>query len=207
MKRKTVLTISRQYGSGGRVIGKQLAERLGIPFYDHELISMAAKETGYSEEAFERVDEKASSSLLYSLYMGSYMLGGGMAGTSNEMPFNDKVFLIQSQIIRDVALRGSCVIVGRCADYVLKNRDDAVHVYIYADLAERIHRAVEVYGVDAAKAEEVVTKTDKRRSAYYTYYAGRKWGRAENYDLSLNSGKLGDEACIQILETMVRQRG
>lgn len=206
MKQKTVITISRQFGSGGRVIGKQLADRLGIPFYDHELISMAAKETGFSEEVFERVDEKASSSLLYSLYMGSYMMGGGLAAGPAELPFNDKVFLIQSQIIRDVAAQGSCVIVGRCADYVLKNEDDCINAYIYADLASRVDRAVHNYEVPPDKAEDVVIKTDKRRAAYYSYYSGRKWGQAENYDLSLNSGKLGEEGCIQILETVVRLR-
>lgn len=206
MKKKTVITISRQFGSGGRVIGKQLADRLGIPFYDHELISMAAKETGFSEEVFERVDEKASSSLLYSLYMGSYMMGGGLAAGPAELPFNDKVFLIQSQIIRDVASQGSCVIVGRCADYVLKNEDDCVNAYIYADLASRVDRAVHNYEVPPDKAEDVVVKTDKRRAAYYSYYSGRKWGQAENYDLSLNSAKLGEEGCIQILETVVRMR-
>lgn len=206
MKKKTVITISRQFGSGGRVIGKQLADRLGIPFYDHELISMAAKETGFSEEVFERVDEKASSSLLYSLYMGSYMMGGGLAAGPAELPFNDKVFLIQSQIIRDVAAQGSCVIVGRCADYVLKNEDDCINAYIYADLASRVDRAVHNYEVPPDKAEDVVVKTDKRRAAYYSYYSGRKWGQAENYDLSLNSAKLGEEGCIQILETVVRLR-
>ena len=188
------------------MIGKQLADRLGIPFYDHELISMAAKETGFSEEVFERVDEKASSSLLYSLYMGSYMMGGGLAAGPAELPFNDKVFLIQSQIIRDVAAQGSCVIVGRCADYVLKNEDDCINAYIYADLASRVDRAVHNYEVPPDKAEDVVVKTDKRRAAYYSYYSGRKWGQAENYDLSLNSAKLGEEGCIQILETVVRLR-
>ena len=206
MKKNTVITISRQFGSGGRVIGKQLADRLGIPFYDHELISMAAKETGFSEEVFERVDEKASSSLLYSLYMGSYMMGGGLAAGPAELPFKDKVFLIQSQIIRDVAAQGSCVIVGRCADYVLKSEDDCINAYIYADLASRVDRAVHNYEVPPDKAEDVVVKTDKRRAAYYSYYSGRKWGQAENYDLSLNSAKLGEEGCIQILETVVRLR-
>lgn len=190
---KHIITISRQYGSGGRFIGKLLAEKLGIPLYDNELITLAAKKSGYSEAIFENVEKTATHSLLYSLSMF-----GSTAGVYG-LPLSDKVFIIQSEIIKKVASEGPCVIVGRCADYVLKDDPNVVHVFIHSDLEDRIKRAVTYYGLTEDKAKETITKTDKRRSSYYNYYTGHRWGDAGNYEISLNSDRIGIENCVDIL--------
>ena len=168
MAMETVITISRQYGSGGRFIGRKLAEALGIPFYDKELITMAAEESGMSKELFEKADEKAGSSLLYTLSMNSYLLHG-MAGVP-DLPLNDKVFLIQSEMIRKVADKGPCVIVGRCADYVLREKENCLNVYIYSDLDDRVARATTYYGLSPERAREQMQKMDKKRASYYNFY-------------------------------------
>ena len=186
----SIITIARQYGSGGHEIGEKLAKKLGIPFYDKELIAMAAKKSGYSEEVFEKVDERATNSLLYSLIMGNYTLGGHMA-VPNDTPINDKLFLIQADIIKQAALEGPCVIVGRCGDYILRDFTNVFHVFIYADKLSRMDRAVKQYGIDPNKAADILAKKDKQRANYYNFYANRKWGAPENYDLIINSSTYG----------------
>lgn len=198
---ETVITISRQYGSGGRFIGRKLAEALNIPFYDKELITMAAEESGMSRELFEKADEKATSSLLYTLSMNSYLLHG-MAGVP-DLPLNDKVFLIQSEVIRKLAAKGPCVIVGRCADYILREHPGSVNVYIYSDMEDRVERATTYYNLSADRAREQIQKMDKKRATYYNFYTNQKWGRAENYDLSLNSAKIGIEGCVEVIRSFV----
>ncbi|MDD3242490.1 MAG: cytidylate kinase-like family protein [Eubacteriales bacterium] len=196
MANRPVITISRQYGSGGRLIGQKLAQALDIPFYDKELITLAAKKSGYDEEIFKSVDEQASNSLLYTLAMD----GNVTSGFTN-LPLNDQLFMIQSGIIRDLAKQGPCVIVGRCADYVLSEEPDVVNVFIYADLKARMERAVSQYGLPQGKAEVTLVKTDKRRATYYNYYSGKKWGRAENYHLCLDSGRIGLDASVDVIRT------
>lgn len=203
MAMETVITISRQYGSGGRFIGRKLAEALGIPFYDKELITMAAEESGMSKELFEKADEKAGSSLLYTLSMNSYLLHG-MAGVP-DLPLNDKVFLIQSEMIRKVADKGPCVIVGRCADYVLREKENCLNVYIYSDLNDRVARATTYYGLSPERAREQMQKMDKKRASYYNFYTNLKWGRAENYDLSLNSAKVGIDGCVDVIRAFAER--
>ncbi len=197
MATNTVITISRQYGSGGRFVGRKLAEALNIPFYDKELIAMAAEESGMSRELFEKADEKASNSLLYTLSMNSYLLHG-MAGVP-DLPLNDKVFLVQSEVIRKIADKGPCVIVGRCADYILRELPNCVNVYIYSDMEDRVARATTYYNLSADRAKEQIQKTDKKRATYYNFYTNLKWGRAENYDLSLNSAKIGIDGCVDVI--------
>ena len=197
MATNTVITISRQYGSGGRFVGRKLAEALNIPFYDKELITMAAEESGMSRELFEKADEKASNSLLYTLSMNSYLLHG-MAGVP-DLPLNDKVFLVQSEVIRKIADKGPCVIVGRCADYILRELPNCVNVYIYSDMEDRVARATTYYNLSADRAKEQIQKTDKKRATYYNFYTNLKWGRAENYDLSLNSAKIGVDGCVDVI--------
>ena len=195
---RTVITIARQYGSGGREIGEMLAKKLEIPYYDKELIALAAKKSGLSEEVFRQADERATSSLLYSLVMGTYGFGGGMAGV-NEMPINDKLFLIQAEIIRKAAAEGPCVIVGRCADYVLKEDKSAVSVFLHAPIEKRIERISKLYQLEPRKAKELISKTDKRRSGYYQYYTSQKWGAAENFHLSLDTSTLSKEEIVDLL--------
>lgn len=194
----SVITISRQYGSGGRFVGRKLAEKLGIPFYDNELISMAAKESGFAESLFENAEKNTTYSLLYSLSMFGTSTGG-MYG----LPLSDKVFLIQSDIIKQIAEKGPCVIVGRCADYVLRERDDVIHFFLYSDIESRINRSMKYYGLEEKKAREAIEKTDKKRAAYYNYYTGERWGETKNYNLSLNTDSVGIDGCVDILAKYV----
>lgn len=160
MSCNNIITITRQYGSGGHNIGKALSERLGIPFYDKELISLAAKESGISPEVFENVDEKATNSLLYSLSLGLYNYGNGFS-SMGDLPVNDKLYILQHKIIKQLANEGPCVFVGRCADYVLKDHQNLAKIYIYADIDVRTKRAVERQSIDPARAKQAVLKADK----------------------------------------------
>lgn len=193
----TIFTIARQYGSGGRQIGKKIAEKLEIPFYDKELIAMAAKQSGMSEDIFEKADEKASSSLIYSLLMGTHAYNAQL--TPNDLPINDKLFLLQTNIIKQVAQRGPCVIVGRCGDYILRENPHCFNVYLYADQESRMKRAVEEYGVESKRVAEFIAKKDKQRANYYNFYTNLKWGEAQNYHLTLNSQKFGIDRSVQLI--------
>ena len=197
MKENLIITISRQYGSGGREIGRRLAERLGIPYYDKELIILAAERSGYARSLFEEADQKASNSMIFSL-----MRAGSMVN-SYDLPLNDKIYLIQSGVIQQVARQGSCVIVGRCADYVLQDRFPCVNVFIHAALQKRMDRAVKVYGLSPDDVQSVLLKTDKRRETYYNYYTGRKYGDARNYTLSLDSLGVGIENAVRVMADYV----
>jgi cytidylate kinase len=195
MSTNTVFTIGRQFGSGGRQVGKNLAEKLGIPFYDKELIAISAQDSGLSEALFSNADEKATSSIFYSLVMGNYPMASGALGVT-EMPLNDQLFLIQSKTIKQLASEGPCVIVGRCADYILREMENTINIFIHADLDSRVERAIRVYEIEEKKAEDICLKTDKQRANFYNYYSDRKWGMCRTYDLSLDSGKLGIDGCV-----------
>ena len=197
MKNNTIITISRQYGSGGRLIGQKLAERLGIPFYDKELITLAAEESGFAEHLFEKNDRNITNSLLYSLSMYGNTMG------LYDMPLNDKLFIAQSKTIQNVAEKGPCVIVGRCADYVLRNMPNVLNVFIHSDMESKIRRVVEDYGVESDNVVELINKTDKRRANYYNYYTGQKWGRLENFDLTVDSSKLGIDGTAEFIAQFV----
>lgn len=205
-----IITISRQYGSGGREIGEKLAGKLHIPFYDNEIISRAAKETGFAESAFENAEKKATNSLLYALAMGMNTYGTQDLGFTH-LSLDDQLYLAQSGVIRKVAEEGPCVIVGRCADYVLRDRLDVVNIFIWAELSTRKKRAVELYHLKGDKAEEEIIKMDKRRANYYNYHANEKWGRADHYHLSLRSDSIGIDSTvdciIRYLEFEERKQG
>lgn len=190
-----IITIGRQFGSGGRKIGEALAESLGVKYYDKELISLAAKESGVDPSVFDSVDERAANSLLYSLSMGVYSFAGNM----DQMPVNDRLYVLQHKIIRQIADEGGCVIIGRCADYVLRDRQELVRIFVCADMDYRIRRAIEQKGVKESKAEQAVRKTDKSRANYYNFYSGRKWGQTENYDLCINRTNLTDEQAVSVI--------
>ena len=205
MKKRNIITISRQYGSGGRLIGKTLAKRLGVAFYDNELITMAAEKSGYGTDLFEKADSKATNKLLFTLSMGTMVMGNGGIGTF-DAPLNDQVFMIQSSVIEEVASTHSCVIIGRCADYVLREDPDRTNIFIHAALPIRVERAISQYGVKSDEAEAFVRKTDKRRATYYNYYSGLKWGDSDNYHLSVDSGVLGLERTCDVVEQFIRAR-
>ena len=194
-----VYTIGREFGSRGKVIGKKLAERLGIKFYDKELLQRAAKESGFCEEIFENHDEKPTNSFLYSLVMDTYSAGNYSSAPFLDMPLNHKVFLAQFDAIKSIAEKESCVIVGRCADYALADRKDVLNIFFRSELEDRISYVAQRDNVSLQKAKEMIQKKDKQRSSYYNYYTCKKWGDARSYDLSINTSKLSDEACIDII--------
>lgn len=200
MAQHKIITISRQYGSGGRIIAKKLAETLGIPFYDNELITMAAEKTGLSVECFKDAEKTSIGNLFFSLTSLTPSMD------SVGLPLNEKVFLVQSQVIKEVAEEGSCVIVGRSANYVLQDNPNCINVFLQADLEDRVKRAVEVYNQPAEGAEALVLKTDKRRANYYNYFTGGKWGKAENYDLILNTSKMDLDKIVEVIKTYVSFR-
>ena len=196
-----VITITRQFGSGGREIGKKLAEAYGIPFYDNEIISRAAKDTGFAEAAFERAEDKASNSLLYSIAMGMNVFSSQDVGFSG-LSLDDRIFLAQSKVIRNVAKEGPCVIVGRCADYILKNQENVVNLFIRATLDFRIKRAIEVEGIPKEKSAEMVMKKDKSRANYYKYHSGERW---DNYDFAIRSDLCGIDGTVACLKAYLDQ--
>jgi cytidylate kinase len=190
------ITISRQYGSGGREVGQKLAAHYDIPFYDNELITRAAKESGFAEEAFAKAEDKATNSLLYSLAMGINVYGNQDFGFSG-LSLDDRIFLAQSDVIRKVAQDGPCVIVGRCADYVLKERADVFNIFVQAALDFRLKRVVDEYGESEKKAGEIILKNDKRRSNYYNYHVGEKWTNLTNYDMVIRSDLMGIDKAVE----------
>jgi len=194
----SIITISRQFGSGGREIGAKLATKLGIPFYDNELITIAAKESGFAEEAFENAEKKASNSFLYSIAMGMNAYGNQDIGFSH-LSLDDQIYLAQSNVIRKVAQEGPCIIVGRCADYVLRDFDHVINIFIWASLEHRKKRAISRYQLKENKAEEEIVKSDKRRANYYNYHASEKWGKAENYHLSIKSDSVGINNSVECI--------
>ncbi len=198
MNNKCIITIARQFGSGGRYVGEKLAQKLNIDFYDKELISIAAKESGINKEIFDNVDETAANSLLYSLSMGLYSFGNS-AFAMGDLPINDKLYMLQHQIIKDLAAKGPCVIVGRCGDYVLKDNPNCISVYIHADIEYRKKRAVEIHNIDENRAETIINKTDKTRANYYSFYTGQKWGASQNYDLCIDSSKLSEDQIVDLI--------
>ena len=198
-----VITITRQFGSGGREIGKKLAEAYGIPFYDNEIISRAAKDTGFAEAAFERAEDKASNSLLYSIAMGMNVFSSQDVGFSG-LSLDDRIFLA-SKVIRNVAKEGPCVIVGRCADYILKNQENVVNLFIRATLDFRIKRAIEVEGIPKEKSAEMVMKKDKSRANYYKYHSGERWDNVLNYDFAIRSDLCGIDGTVACLKAYLDQ--
>ncbi len=199
-----VITIARQYGSGGHEVGEKLAQKLGIPYYDKALIAMAAKQSGLSEEVFEHADEKATSSLLYSMVVGGYGFGSRIPGL-NEMPINDKLFLIQSDIIKKAAEEGPCVIVGRCADYILREFPNALNVFIHADKASRVQRIVAKGLCEEKKAPDFVSKKDKQRANYYNFYSNNRWDDLNNYDFTLDTSKFTIEEAVELVADAARR--
>lgn len=204
MSTNTIITIERQYGSGGHLIGQKLAKDLGIPFYDGELIKVAAKESGICEEIFESFDEKPTTSFLYSLVMDPYSLGYN--ANSFDLPLNHKVFLAAFDTIKEIAKKGPCVFVGRCADYALEDFDNCLSVYVHAPFEERMKRAEEAYDIPKDKCKDVIAKKDKQRSSYYNYYSSNRWSDAKSYDLSIDSSYLGIDGSVELIKNVLQMK-
>jgi len=202
MTDKIILTVGRQTGSGGRLIAKQVADELGIPYYSREILDEASKQSGMSKEFLLRTDEKKKASLLYSFAMNTYAYGIG----GDELPLGTRVYLAQFEAIRAIAAQGSCVLVGRCADYFLRNEEGLVRVFISADPDDRIAHIMEEKNTDEKGAREIIRKRDKERAAYYDFNTDGKWGLASNYDLCLNSTRLGIDGCVKIIKEFIAAR-
>ena len=195
-----VVTIGRQYGSGGLDVGKKIADAFNIPFYDKDLVERAADKSNISKDTVKHIDERATNSFLYSLVSGHYSVGSNVA--HYEMPINDKLFIHQSEVIKEVAQEGPCVIVGRCADYVLRDipNVDVCSIFICGGLDYRTKRVMEAYPeLNQARARDKVVKTDKQRRTYYDYYTDHDWGVISNYDLCLNTERLGIDTAADIV--------
>ena len=197
---KKIITISREYGSGGRQVGLTVAKKLGMEFYDKELIDAAAKEIGFPTEMIADREQRLTNSLLYNFAMGTlYGIAYPREPKVSELPLTEQIYQAQKKAIEEAAKRGSCIFVGRCADYILKSRPDVLRVFIYADRDIRKRRAIEEYGEIEEYIDEFMYQTDKRRRIHYENYTNQKWGSRENYDLMLNSGLLGVETCVDIV--------
>ncbi len=196
MKEGRIIVISREYGSGGSAIGRKLAEQLGIPYYDKDFLNKAVEDSGLSPDFLEEEEQKFINSLLFSLATGGYR-------HNNDKAMADQVFIAQSNAIREVAQQGSCVIVGRCADYVLKDGFDVFSVFVTGDLPDRVRWAVEVCGADSRRAEQFVKNKDRSRARHYEYYTDRDWGVPGNYHLTVNSSRFGHDGCVELIRQAV----
>ena len=197
---KKIITISREYGSSGRQVGLTVAKKLGMEFYDKELIDAAAKEIGFPTEMIADREQRLTNSLLYNFAMGTlYGIAYPREPKVSELPLTEQIYQAQKKAIEEAAKRGSCIFVGRCADYILKSRPDVLRVFIYADRDIRKRRAIEEYGEIEEYIDEFMYQTDKRRRIHYENYTNQKWGSRENYDLMLNSGDLGLDKCVELL--------
>ena len=190
-----IITIERQYATGGKRIAKMVAEKLGIPYYNNQILEMAGEKIGLHADYLRDVEETTSGSLLFSLAMAATVNATGVT----LMSLSQQLFLAEEEIINEIVKEGPCVIVGRCSDYILRERNDCLNVFIYGDRESRIDRAMNVYNVPRNEVESMVRKMDKRRANFFTTCAQKKWGERENYDLCIDSGTLGIEKCVDII--------
>ena len=205
MEDKYIISIGRQLGSGGREIAKKLAERLNIPVYDKKLLEIAAQETGLDATVFENADEKESNPFMRGIFalkgvMSSYPIGLGSCMDG------DRLFEVQSEVMRHLVEKESCIIIGRCAEYVLRDHPRIHSLFVTADIADRVKRIMAHEGVNEAKAKEIAAKGDKMRKAYHDYYANSGWGVAETYDLCINSSRLGIDGSVEIIQRFIESR-
>lgn len=196
----TIITISREYGSGGHQIGRKVAEQLQIPFYDREIIEQTAKESGFTPEFVEGREERLSNSVLYNFALGTiYGISYPQKPKMSELPVTEQLFLAQRKVIEDLVSKGSCVIVGRCADYILKDYPNLLKIFLYADPVIRQRRAIQEYQRPAEYIKEILAQIDKMRRIYYETYTVNRWGAKENYHLMLDTGLLGIDNCVDLI--------
>lgn len=200
-----IVTIARQYGSGGREVGKLLAAKEGMEYYDKNLIALASEKSGLDHEVIKEADEKATGSLLYAIAMGVTSFGARGIGTAFDLPLNDKLFVAQTQVIKEAAANAPSVFVGRCADYVLREEPKCIRVFIYSDFEARMARVMESHpDMTESKVKDMILKSDKQRANYYNYYTGNKWGKSENYDLMINTAKVGMQGAADLIADYIR---
>lgn len=203
---KKIITIGRELGSGGRTIGKMVANSLGIPYYDRELIDKAAEKSGLATQYVESSEQRITNSFLYNLAMGtSYGYGILESARRQTLPLAEQIYEAQKEVITNFANQGRCVIVGRCADQILADREDVFRVFIYADRDRRIERGIQEYGMAKQTALKDIEKSDKERSRHYNIFTDKTWGDRHNYDLLLNSSKMDYENCAKIICSMAEE--
>ena len=205
MNNKLVVAISREFGSGGRLIGEKLAAELGIPFYDREIIELAAKKSGLSTDFFEQLEERASSSFLFNLVTTAYASPSFFS--QYDIPISHKAFYAQVSVIQELADSGSCVIVGRCADYILRDHPNCAKIFIYASREDRLKRVVDHYEYDSDAIDEKISKIDKGRSNYYKHFTNESWGSAHAHDLCINSSFAGIDGSVTLIKTLLQVNG
>ena len=206
MNNKYVINIGRQLGSGGREIGAKLAAQLHIDFYDKELINIASKESGLCKEFFEKADEKTSQSIVGGLLGMRFPFINDGSIPNNNCLSNDALFKIQSDVIRELAEKKSCLFVGRCADYILRDHPRCVNIFISASKEERIRRLSKEKGINSGKAEDLIEKTDRERAAYYNYYSYKVWGAAATYHLCIDSSSLGIDGTVAFIKLFIEKK-
>ena len=201
---KTVITIARSYGSGGKTLGKLLADKMGINCYDNEIIRMASDSSGINEELFGRVDEKLKKSPLFGIMRSNPYKGDGVIPPeSSNFVSDDNLFNYQAQVIKELAEKESCVIIGRCADYVLKDNPNVIRLYLYAPLEDCVKRVMAQNSITEKETIKKIETIDKYRSDYYKYYTGKEWNDARNYDFCLNTTSMSYEKLIQVVENII----
>lgn len=203
MSRKVIITISREYGSGGKGVAKALAEKLNIAYYDKEILSVMSKESGIDKDLHEQIDDKISKYAYYfNLGIAKFAVANTVLG---EISLHERIYKAQKKVIHDLA-KESCVIVGRCSDYILKDNPDVVHVYIRADIEDKKYRAIHKYGESEEEIEKTLADMDKRRANYYNYFTNQVWGKISNYDLVVSTSKIGCDEAVKVIQTFIEGR-
>lgn len=205
MSENIIVTIARQYGSGGHAVGKLVADQFNMAYHDKSLIEISAQKLGVSAEMLKNADEKATPSFLYSIATGNYdVYPLSINFAPYEMPINDKLFNLQADIIREEAEKAPSVFIGRCADYILDGRKKLIKVFVYGDMDSRIKRVSAQYGIGEQEARVMIYKTDKKRANYYNYYTSLKWGKSDNYNLMLDTSKIGVEGAARLIGEYIK---
>ena len=207
MSDKIIVTIARQYGSGGHAVGELVANNFNMAYHDKSLIEKSAQKMGVSAEMLQSADEKATPSFLYSIATGNYdVYPLSINFAPYEMPINDKLFILQSEVIKAYAAEGSCVIIGRCSDYVLREEENVFRIFIYGDIEHRKERVQSRHPeLKSSQIIDVINKTDKRRASYYNFYTGNKWGKYDNYDMAINSSTLGIDDTAELIAACAKK--
>lgn len=205
MAKNIIIAIARQNGSGGREVGQRLAEELGISFYDKELIQLTAKKSGIQEKICEESEETATNSLLYTIAIGGNIWGGNNV-LEHELPITDRIFIAQAGIIKKIAQEESAVIVGRCADDILRNSANCIKVFVYADMQFRMQRMETLHGISEEKAIRQIRRMDKKRANYYNYFTDKKWGQVDNYTLAINTAEVGIDGAVEIIKSLYHHK-
>lgn len=196
-----IVTVSREFGSGGRQVGKKLAEELGINYYDKVILALASEKSGLPKEYIERIEEQASSSFLFNLSMNAINTPDFFY--QYDVPASDRAYFAQTAAIKELAEKESCVIVGRCADYILRENKNCLRVFIHASKPTRLTRLVDEYGIAEKEAKDRLDKMDKGRANYYKHYTGERWGQTDSYDLAINTDVCGIDGAVKVIKTMV----